>query len=114
MSIGNTKTQGNQGKNFPYQLRNLQLLEAILSTLNASITPVERTPSLVRVNDKGLIPSGTIRLSVINSGKSDGGWLTTAIKPGEKFDYSVNQIGDVLGEFAYDATGTEFAISYVS
>jgi hypothetical protein len=29
MSIGNTKDQGNKGNNFPYQLRNLQLLAAI-------------------------------------------------------------------------------------
>ena len=29
MSIGNTKDQGNKGNNFPYQLRNLQLLGAI-------------------------------------------------------------------------------------
>lgn len=29
MSVGNLKDQGNQGKNFPYQLRNLQLLAQI-------------------------------------------------------------------------------------
>ena len=29
MSLGNTKDQGNKGNNFPYQLRNLQLLAAI-------------------------------------------------------------------------------------
>jgi hypothetical protein len=29
MSLGNTKDQGNKGNNFPYQLRNLQLLGAI-------------------------------------------------------------------------------------
>lgn len=35
MSVGNLKTQGNQGNNFPYQLRSLQLLDAINQSINA-------------------------------------------------------------------------------
>jgi hypothetical protein len=34
MSIGNLKDQGNKGNNFPYQLRNLQLLGDILISLS--------------------------------------------------------------------------------
>lgn len=33
MSVGNTKTQGNKGNNFPYQLRSLQLLGDIATSL---------------------------------------------------------------------------------
>lgn len=36
MSIGNLKTQGNQGNNFPYQLRNLQLLGDISDCCSTS------------------------------------------------------------------------------
>jgi len=36
MSLGNTKDQGNKGNNFPYQLRNLQLLAAIQECCEAS------------------------------------------------------------------------------
>ena len=35
MSVGNLKTQGNQGNNFPYQLRTLQLLAEINNGINA-------------------------------------------------------------------------------
>jgi len=34
MSIGNLKTEGNKGNNFPYQLRTLQLLDAINNSIN--------------------------------------------------------------------------------
>jgi hypothetical protein len=34
MSIGNLKTEGNKGNNFPYQLRSLQLLAAINDSIN--------------------------------------------------------------------------------
>lgn len=36
MSIGNTKTQGNKGNNFPYQLRELQ----ILGDISTSVGPI--------------------------------------------------------------------------
>lgn len=42
MSIGNLKDQGNKGNNFPYQLKNLQLLGAInegIIDLNTAIVP---------------------------------------------------------------------------
>jgi hypothetical protein len=34
MSIGNLKDQGNKGNNFPYQLKNLQLLAQIANSFN--------------------------------------------------------------------------------
>lgn len=39
MSIGNLKDQGNKGNNFPYQLKNLQLLGAINQSVIANGTP---------------------------------------------------------------------------
>lgn len=39
MSIGNLKDQGNKGNNFPYQLKNLQLLSAINNSVIANGTP---------------------------------------------------------------------------
>ena len=50
MSIGNLKDQGNKGNNFPYQLRNLQLLGAInegIIDLNGSIMPNYAGPMAV-------------------------------------------------------------------
>lgn len=50
MSIGNTKDQGNKGNNFPYQLRNLQLLDAINQSVIANGTPT------VTVNATATLP----------------------------------------------------------
>ena len=50
MSIGNLKDQGNKGNNFPYQLRNLQLLDAINQSVIANGTPT------VTVNATATLP----------------------------------------------------------
>lgn len=42
MSLGNLKDQGNQGKNFPYQLRNLQLLAGQVTTSQELLLIVQR------------------------------------------------------------------------
>ncbi len=46
MSIGNLKDQGNKGNNFPYQLRNLQLLGEILTALSSG-GPTPSTGSIL-------------------------------------------------------------------
>lgn len=39
MSVGNLKDEGNKGNNFPYQLRNLQLLAAIAGNTSGFAPP---------------------------------------------------------------------------
>lgn len=67
MSIGNTKDQGNKGNNFPYQLRNLQLL------------------SIIAGNTTGLVPPGgglateATQLSVLSSLQSQQEFVSTLV-----------------------------------
>lgn len=50
MSVGDLKDQGNQGKNFPYQLRSLQLLSQILNSSNCCPTAATEATLLQILN----------------------------------------------------------------
>lgn len=86
MSIGNLKDQGNKGNNFPYQLKNLQLLGLIGDNVNAL------EPWLVQI--LAAIQNGTdyeAFLVVDNAGVT---WLQVRVWNGTTFDppvyYAVN------------------------
>lgn len=118
MSIGNTKDNGNKGNNFPYQLKNLQLLacihDAIIAGGGGGCCPaVVRTPSLLRASAPGVVPAGARSVSVFNAGLVNGTWLGAVIKPGEQFNYDAGSNLDTLLAFAYDGTGTELVITSV-
>jgi hypothetical protein len=53
MSVGNLKTQGNQGNNFPYQLRTLQLLAEINTSITAlpGVDHESRTSTYQAINN---------------------------------------------------------------
>tara|TARA_R110000868_G_scaffold8307_6_gene43432 strand:+ start:2191 stop:2559 length:369 start_codon:yes stop_codon:yes gene_type:complete len=53
MSIGNLKDQGNKGNNFPYQLRNLQILNELLIAANTQAVGVERFPNVIETTGRG-------------------------------------------------------------
>ena len=61
-------------------------------------------------------PSGFYSVSVANVGAANGSVLggTSNIKPGEVLNFSADAINNFFNSFAYDATGTEFIIIYVS
>lgn len=133
MSIGNTKTSGNKGNNFPYQLAVLELLGQIaaggggggcpcpssaqeatlLDVLAAlsSIAPVSVTPTLVRTSAIGSVAAGARSVSVYNSGGANGTVLGSIIKPGESLSWSAGAVNNTLGIIAYDGTGTELVIT---
>jgi hypothetical protein len=156
MSIGNLKTEGNKGTNYPYQhnvlkglqkaLEELQQIiantapvsglatEATLNTLlgdfNAEdfatettlggvftrLAAANRTPNFIRVIDSGTINVITYSLSVANVGTDDGTFLGSVIKPGEIINFDAGSLNNIYapGSFTYDATGTEFMITYNS
>ena len=54
MSIGNLKDNGNKwGNNFPYQLRNLQILSELLIAANTQTVGVERFPNVIETTGHG-------------------------------------------------------------
>jgi hypothetical protein len=124
MSIGNSKDYGNKGNNFPWQLKMLQGLEAINTTIAAQTvnTGAIRTPRLISPNNT----SGTINvhvhsISVYNSGNAVGtlvvsGGAAVNIPVGAtiNMDAGGNNNRFPPGAFVYNATGTTFLIAYVA
>lgn len=205
MSIGNLKNSGNQGNNFPWQLKMLEGLQAIYNEVAEPLTCVEdsvticnanidaftftniggndalnvniaggvtlevnldatndqvgiygyvngaagspvplntnasgqvaiqdggnsitvdggtgllRTTGMIRPTGSGNVNSASATfysVSVANVGSANGTVLAgVTIKPGEVLNFSADAINNYFNSFAYDATGTEFIIIYVS
>jgi len=127
MSIGNTKSDGNKGNNYPYQhnvliglqtvLQNLQNLLANTSGLATNTTGVERKPRVLRetsLGDLNISGSPIYSVSVANVGLANGDVLGTVISPGEIVNFSADALNNYFTEFPYDGTGTELLIIFVT
>ena len=112
MSIGNLKSEGNKGNNFPFQLKVLQGLSNLLTTN----TGAERTPGIIRTTSTGnvnTVAATFYSVSVAKVGLADGTVLGATIKPGEVLNFSADALNNFFTSFVYDATGTEFVIIFV-
>jgi hypothetical protein len=123
MSIGNLKDYGNKGNNFPWQLKMLQGLEAINTTIAAQTVTTSsiRTPRLISTSTTGTIPGQPHSISVYNSGNAVGtltvsGGAAVSIPVGAtiNMDAGGNNNRFTSGAFVYDATPTTFLIAYVA
>lgn len=127
MSIGNTKTDGNKGNNFPYQHNVLKGLQAVLQDLQnllvnttglaTNTTGVVRKPRVLRETSSGdlnIFGSPIYSVSVANVGLANGTVLTTTISPGEIVNFSADALNNYFIEFPYDGTGTELLIIFVT
>ena len=93
MSIGNLKTQGNQGNNFPYQLRNLQLLGEInqgLIDLNGLIAPEAAGPMAIDAFGRQRV-SNPLTLFDSSHRYRDNGLWATATTSGGTAVFSANE-----------------------
>jgi hypothetical protein len=120
MSIGNLKDYGNKGNNFPWQLKMLQGLDAIITAQTVN-TGAIRTPRLISTSTTGTIPGQPHSISVYNSGNAVGtltisGGAAVSIPVGAtiNMDAGGNNNRFTSGAFVYDATGTTFIIAYVA
>lgn len=85
MSIGNLKDQGNKGNNFPYQLRNLQLLGAIndgIIDLNAAIIPESVGPMAVDAFGRQRVSNPLTLFDSSNRYRDNGLWNTATASGG--------------------------------
>jgi hypothetical protein len=124
MSIGNLKDYGNKGNNFPWQLKMLQGLEAINTTIAAQTvnTGAIRTPRLISAaTTTGTINVHVHSISVYNSGNAVGtltvsGDAAVNIPVGAtiNMDAGGNNNRFPPGAFVYDASSTTFLIAYVA
>jgi len=132
MSIGNLKTDGNKGNNFPWQLKMLQGLtniyngivgisvdtallakEATLLQVETNTTGVLRTPGLIRVTgSSGTVPTGKFSMSFASVGTANATVGGMVLKPGETINFDAGALNNTLSALAYDTTtaGAELII----
>lgn len=79
---------------------------------------IARTPGMIRPNNVSgnvnSVAATFYSVSVANVGTASGLVLGQTIKAGEILNFSADAINNYFSSFAYDATGTEFVIIYVS
>jgi len=98
--------------------------EATLSNIDTNVADilsntdgVLRAPNLLRTTTSGNLSSVATEIysvSVSNVGLSNGVLLGSTIKPGETVNFDAGSLNHYFNSFAYDATGTEFIIIYIS
>lgn len=135
MSIGNTKTDGNKGNNFPYQHNVLKGLQAVLQDLQnllvnttglatestlqnveTNTTGAPRKPRVLRETSSGDLSTFApiYSVSVANVGLANGDVLGAVISPGEIVNFSADALNNYFTGFPYDGTGTELLIIFVT
>ena len=141
MSIGNLRDSGNQSNNFPYQLKVLQGLQALIDDISTGIdvaitsplgqqvmadsvsvvvasdqAGVERTPNFLRPSGvNGNTPVGIFSVSFASVGTANATVGGMILKPGETLNLDAGAINNTLGVIAYDTTtaGAELIIIYL-
>jgi hypothetical protein len=93
--------------------------DSISVTVASDQTGIARTPGIIRPTGSGNVNTAAATfysVSVANVGSADGSVLggTNNIKPGEVLNFSGDALNNYFTSFAYNATGTEFIIIYVS
>jgi len=87
------------------------------AAIEVNTSGVERTPGIIRPNNVsgnvGALQDAFYSVSVANVGLSNGTVLGAIIKPGEILNFSADALNNYFTSFAYNATGTEFIITYI-
>ncbi len=116
MSIGNLKTQGGKGTNFPFQWNVLKGLQGIIDTLSGSTIGVRRRAAIERIIAPWLNSQITYSFSVANVGTANGTCFGTIIKPGEVVNFDASGLNNFfeIGTINLDGTGTELLLTYIA
>jgi hypothetical protein len=123
MSIGNTKTQGNKGNNFPYQLRELQ----ILGEISTSVAPLTDLIDLLTdiVNNQTAMASSIEEIKNNSISKIDR--ISGAANYSRTLTYNSNNdvttithvgttelgVETILESLTYDVNGNVTNINYI-
>lgn len=132
MSIGNLKDSGNQGNNFPWQLKVLQGLQALVdgnccgdildvltqieldtSAIDTKLTTQNRTHNIKRTSIAGTIVK-PYSFSIANVGTTDGTVEGETLAPGETINFDAGVLNNKFGTINYDPAGAKFLITWVS
>lgn len=138
MSQGDRISQGGKGTNYPYQskaLKGLQKSIDELEAINVNLAPVAglatdaslqeivsntlgvaRTSGIIRpigIGNVNTVVAQFYSVSVANTGLADGEVLGDVIRPGEILNFGADSLNNYFTSFDYDATGTDFIITFV-
>ncbi len=113
MSIGNLKTEGNKGNNFPWQHKVLLGLQAIANNTSV-VTPVMRIPTVTSHTGIGAVPVGTYSFSIANVGASAGTVNGVSIPAGVTLNFDAGGAGNTLDGISFNATGTTFIVTKIT
>jgi hypothetical protein len=114
MSVGNLKTDGQKGNNFPWQLQMLKGLQGIIDALTAGVCcpPQGRTAVVIYETLPGSVPNGTFGFSITNVGLNPGTVNGQQLAIGATINFDPRLNNTVRG-LSYDPTGTEFVVTYM-
>jgi hypothetical protein len=90
-----------------------------LAQIVTNTTGAPRTPNIIRTSASGnvnTVAATFYSVSVANVGTADGSILggVNNIKSGEILNFDSGSLNNTFNSFAYDATGTEFIITFIS
>jgi len=88
--------------------------EVTLAAFSAKFTAVVRTPVMVRASAAGTVPAGARSASIYNAGGGNATVLGATLLPGERVSFSADGEDDTLAVIAYNGTGTDLLVTYVS
>jgi hypothetical protein len=88
------------------------VVAAISSWMSGAGASANRTPYMLRSTTTGTI-TGAYSVSISNVGAADATVLSSTLKASETVNFDAGAIGNVLGNVAYTATGTELLIIYI-
>lgn len=94
----------------------LQQVEANTIDIVSNTSGTLRIAKMLRVTNSGDLATLYARIfsvSVANVGLANGTVLGATIKPGEIVNFSADALNNYFDTFAYNATGTEFIISFI-
>jgi len=126
MSIGNLKTEGNKGNNFPWQYKVLVGLQGIIDSNNTCcestfsvlkeiatiLAGVQRIPAITSETGVGSTPNA-YSVSIANVGAAAGVVNGVSIPAGTTLNFD-GGFNNLLDPMSFNATGTTFIITSIS
>ena len=117
-SIGDLRNSGNQGNNFPWQLKMLQGLQALIDSgccdeILALLEPQLRRANVLNTSTTGTVPV-CYSFSIANVGSAAGIVNGQSIPAGTTLNFDAGVLNNTLSGATYNATGTTFLITYIT
>lgn len=117
MSVGNINSYGDKKNNFSFQYRVLKGITDLLTAITGitiNINPEARVTNVIRVTSAGAITAGKYSASFANVGTGNATVKGVTLKPNEIINFDAGALNNTLDAIAYDGTGTELLIIYIS